>query len=295
MKVSKQFKRTRFSVATIQAAIERIDVMAKTLADEEVLKARDDPAMQQYVPAGITWEVSPIVHYTVTGKDESEWELDTLDEWIEVYEDGATKATISYDRPSVACGIQLNMFMDLLSDWMPQYTSITANAPDRNTVLRLLRPFNEDAKASEIPEPPQPDIPIKIFIGHGFAMDWMTLSNDLHHVHGYDVVAFEYGSSAGLQITDFVQSMVGASTFALLVLTPDDETADGEYRARQNVIHELGLCQGKLGFSRVLPIVQRGVEGLSNLAGTKEVRFAPGEIRGTVGEVLAALKREFPK
>lgn len=95
--------------------------------------------MQQYVPAGITWEVSPIVHYTVTGKDESEWELDTLDEWIEVYEDGATKATISYDRPSVACGIQLNMFMDLLSDWMPQYTSITANAPDRNTVLRLLR------------------------------------------------------------------------------------------------------------------------------------------------------------
>jgi len=40
--------------------------------------------------------------------------------------------------------------------------------------------------------------------------------------------------------------MLGKTSFAILVMTGEDKIEDGEMRARQNVVHELGLFQGKL-------------------------------------------------
>jgi predicted nucleotide-binding protein len=47
------------------------------------------------------------------------------------------------------------------------------------------------------------------------------------------------------------------------VLTAEDETHEGRLRARQNVVHEAGLFQGKLGFTKVALILQNGVEDFS--------------------------------
>ena len=69
--------------------------------------------------------------------------------------------------------------------------------------------------------------------------------------------------------------------------------ADGELRARQNVVHELGLFQGRPGFDRAIALLEDGTEEFSNLHGIQQVRFAPGHINGTFGEVLATLRREF--
>ena len=38
-------------------------------------------------------------------------------------------------------------------------------------------------------------------------------------------------------IRDILERMMDRSTFAILVLTAEDEQADGELRARQNVVH----------------------------------------------------------
>jgi predicted nucleotide-binding protein len=64
-------------------------------------------------------------------------------------------------------------------------------------------------------------------------------------------------------------------------------------RARQNVIHELGLFQGRLGFERAIVLFEEGVEDLSNLHGVQYVPFARGNIAATYGQVLAVLRREF--
>ena len=87
--------------------------------------------------------------------------------------------------------------------------------------------------------------------------------------------------------------MIEKSTFALLVLTAEDEQADGTFRCRQNVSHETGFFQWKLGFSRAIVMLEEGVEEFSNIDGIQQIRFSKGNIKETYGEVLATLKREF--
>ena len=85
--------------------------------------------------------------------------------------------------------------------------------------------------------------------------------------------------------------MLKNSSFALLVLTREDETSGGCFRARQNVIHETGLFQGKLGFSRAVVVLEEGTESFSNISGIEQLRFA--KIQEIFGDVIATLKREF--
>ncbi|WP_080682528.1 TIR domain-containing protein [Sorangium cellulosum] len=87
--------------------------------------------------------------------------------------------------------------------------------------------------------------------------------------------------------------MVQEASFALLVLTAEDETADGTFRAQQNVVHETGLFQGRLGFSRAIVLVEDSVEVFSNLDGVQQIRYSKGNIGETFGDVLATTRREF--
>jgi predicted nucleotide-binding protein len=88
--------------------------------------------------------------------------------------------------------------------------------------------------------------------------------------------------------------MLRASSFAILVMTGEDETSDGKMRARQNVIHELGLFQGRLSFSKAIVLLEDGTEEFSNLQGIHQIRYLKNNIKETFGEVLATLRREFP-
>jgi predicted nucleotide-binding protein len=88
--------------------------------------------------------------------------------------------------------------------------------------------------------------------------------------------------------------MIRKSSFAVLVLTGEDEQVDGQVRARQNVVHEAGLFQGRLGFSRAIMLLEKGVTSFSNVHGIQHIEFPAGHIKETFGEVLATIKREFP-
>jgi predicted nucleotide-binding protein len=87
--------------------------------------------------------------------------------------------------------------------------------------------------------------------------------------------------------------MLEASSFALLVMTGEDESKDGSRRARQNVDHEADLFQGKLGFSRAIILLEDGTEEFSNIDGLQQIRFSKGKIKESFGDVLAVLKREL--
>ena len=89
--------------------------------------------------------------------------------------------------------------------------------------------------------------------------------------------------------------MMSKSAFALLVLTCDDDVGDGKFRPRQNVIHEAGLFQGHLGFSRAIILLEEGVdlEDFSNIEGIHQIRFTKDNIKETFGYVLATIRREF--
>jgi predicted nucleotide-binding protein len=88
--------------------------------------------------------------------------------------------------------------------------------------------------------------------------------------------------------------------YVIVLLTPDDigypvselgkhdSEPTLEYRARQNVIFELGFFAGKLGRSRVCCIYKRGVTLPSDLAG-----FVYKEIKDSIEEVGYTLIKEF--
>ena len=88
--------------------------------------------------------------------------------------------------------------------------------------------------------------------------------------------------------------MLNESSFACLILTGEDIDKDDLLHARENVIHEAGLFQGRLGFSRSIICKEDGVEEFSNIRGIDRVRFSKGGIKEIYGEIIAIIKREFP-
>jgi 8-oxo-dGTP pyrophosphatase MutT (NUDIX family) len=134
---------------------------------------------------------------------------------------------------------------------------------------------------------------VKVFIGHGHSPAWRELADHLRDQHGCRVDTFESAPRAGRTISDILTEMAKQASFAILVHTAEDEQADGGQRARQNVVHETGLFQGRLGISRAIVLRQRGCEDFSNIAGVQELHYSH-EIREAFGEVVAVLRREFP-
>lgn len=132
-----------------------------------------------------------------------------------------------------------------------------------------------------------------VFIGHGHSSLWervqLFLQNDCNLQR---VVAFETESHAGESIVTILQQILRKATFAILVLTGEDETAEGRRRARQNVIHEAGLFQGVLGFHRAILLVQKGLEEFSNVHGLQNIVFEGDRIENTFLELQRVLKRE---
>jgi predicted nucleotide-binding protein len=109
---------------------------------------------------------------------------------------------------------------------------------------------------------------------------------------GLKVVTFESETRVGESIVPVLETMLAQAGFAVLVLTAEDETADGARRARQNVVHEAGLFQGRLGFRRAVLLVQDGLEEFTNVAGLQHIRFTGENIEQAFYELQRVLKRE---
>ncbi len=131
-----------------------------------------------------------------------------------------------------------------------------------------------------------------VFIGHGRNRLWLSVQKFLEHDLGVKTVSYESESRIGKPIVMILEEMLGKSTFAVLVLTAEDETSEGHSRARQNVVHEVGLFQGTLGFHKTVLMRQDNVEEFSNIAGLQDIRFHDNEIEKSFYELQRVLKRE---
>jgi predicted nucleotide-binding protein len=175
-------------------------------------------------------------------------------------------------------------------------TIITIECKTRGQIEHVFEIFEKAFPTAKLPETHKEPLQLKpkIFIGHGRKPLWHELKDHLQDKHHFEVIAYEVGARAGHTIRDILEDMLTQSSLALLVMTGEDENADGTLKARQNVIHEIGLFQGRLGFSRAIVLIEDGVDEFSNLHGIEQIRFNKNNIRETFGEVLAVLFREFP-
>lgn len=86
--------------------------------------------------------------------------------------------------------------------------------------------------------------------------------------------------------------MIHNAGFAFHIMTAEDEHSDETLHARENVIHEAGLFQGKLSFERAIILLEDGCSEFGNINGLVQIRFPPGNIGACFEEIRRVLERE---
>jgi predicted nucleotide-binding protein len=228
--------------------------------------------------------------YMQVDRGEESWRHDDLDEFLADFEIGASHVRLEVQNPELSLTIEIWN----IPDGIYLYTTVSIDSKDRSRIQRLGNLVDKLSRNCNVPEPkidapPKP----KIFIGHGGSPLWKELKDHLVDHHRYEVVSYESGARAGHTIRDIIEEFLNVSSFAILVMTGEDEQSDGSFRARQNVIHEIGLFQGRLGFTKAVVLKESDTEEFSNIQGIQQIRFSRGNIRETFGDVLATLHREF--
>ncbi|MFD8129624.1 TIR domain-containing protein [Streptomyces mirabilis] len=136
------------------------------------------------------------------------------------------------------------------------------------------------------------EIPTKIFIGHGHSGDWRELKDFLRDRLFLEHEEYNRVPQAGISTSERLSQMLDGSDFAFVIMTAEDETTEGKVQARQSVVHEVGLFQGRLGFRRAIVMLEDGCDEFSNVKGLTQIRFPKGRISSVFEEVRRVLERE---
>ncbi|MEI6821392.1 MAG: nucleotide-binding protein [Bacteroidota bacterium] len=211
------------------------------------------------------------------------WELEDERVFFAEYRKPHENSTIRKSDTNISIIVNYTKFSD---------TTVIVQAKTRSEIENVFEIFEQNQGLSIVPNEKEIKSPV-IFIGHGKSLLWRDLKDHLTDKHDYKIEAYETGARAGHTIRDVLDEMANKSSFAILVMTGEDEDKKGKLKARPNVIHEIGLFQGRLGFSRAIVLLEDETEEFSNLFGIQQLRFSKGNIREVFGDVLATLKREF--
>jgi predicted nucleotide-binding protein len=131
-----------------------------------------------------------------------------------------------------------------------------------------------------------------IFIGHGRSSAWRELKDFIQDRLHLPWDEFNRVPVAGVTNQARLSEMLDAAALALVIMTAEDETAEGQVQARMNVIHEVGLFQGRLGFTKAIVLFEEGCQEFSNIQGLGQIRFPAGNIAACFEEVRRVLERE---
>jgi predicted nucleotide-binding protein len=132
-----------------------------------------------------------------------------------------------------------------------------------------------------------------VFIGHGRSPLWRELKEFVQERLRLPADEFNRVPVAGFTNIARLSEMLDAAAIAFVIMTAEDETHEGKMQARMNVIHEVGLFQGRLGFERAIIMLEEGCEDFSNVQGLGQIRFPKGNIKAAFEDVRAVTEREL--
>lgn len=132
----------------------------------------------------------------------------------------------------------------------------------------------------------------RIFIGHGRSSMWRELKDFLNDRLGLPWDEFNREAVAGINTFDRISEMLDSACFAFLIMTAEDQYSDSSTHARQNVVHEVGLFQGRLGPKKAIILLEEGCSEFSNIVGLSQIRFPNGHISAVFEKIRRVLERE---
>ena len=272
-----RYDRTFFQPKAIQEAFSALEKYVKSNPDVGVLFGEEKPSLK--IRLGSLF----------IDKDSVSLDHDSEEEFFTDYR--KTPDSASFRKYIGSCCFSVHFYNN--------GTDISVECSSRQAIEAVFNCIDNYEHSSRLPDPPKPE-PVKtsppkpkIFIGHGRSPLWRELKDHLADKHKYEVIAYEVGSRAGHTIRDILEEMLNRSSIAFLVLTGEDIDVSGDLHARENVIHETGLFQGRLGFARAIVLLEKGTVEFSNIHGIDQIRFSSGNIKETFGDVIAVIKREF--
>lgn len=196
---------------------------------------------------------------------------------------------ITRDETALAQGLQVPHHMGFRAKLYAQWSAMTQS----QKLTEMARYVHSYIRATY----PEGDSIVRngkstIFIGHGKSKEWRELKDFLADRLSLDWEEFNRQSTAGISVTARLNDMTALADFAFIVMTAEDEHADGTQHPRENAIHEAGLFQGKLGFAKAIIMLEQGCTEFSNIAGLQQIRFPAGQIASKFEEVRLVLERE---
>ena len=131
-----------------------------------------------------------------------------------------------------------------------------------------------------------------VFIGHGRSPVWRDLKDFVKDRLCLPYDEFNRVPVAGITNIARLSEMLDAAACAFIIMTAEDEQADGTLQARMNVVHEAGLFQGRLGFTKAIILIEESCEEFSNIQGLGQIRFPKGNVSAKFEEIRQLLERE---
>jgi predicted nucleotide-binding protein len=120
---------------------------------------------------------------------------------------------------------------------------------------------------------------------------WERLKDYLTEL-GLEIDEFNHEPTAGVSTTDRLQEMLSRARVAFLILTAEDDHGDHSKHARENVVHEVGLFQAKLGFDKAIILKERRCADFSNIHGLTYIPFSKRQFNRAKAEIRKTLVRE---
>lgn len=195
---------------------------------------------------------------------------------------------MSRDTKSISQGTRIPPHVDVEA----RHMSMRSPFAGITGIIRLGRKLHMYMVMQDLIEIDASEMGNKVFIGHGQSLLWHELTDYIQNRLNLQWDEFNREPAAGLATTERLRAMMDDACFAFLILTAEDQHSDKSIHARENVVHEVGLFQGKLDFRRAIVLIEEGCSEFSNISGLSQIRFPKGNIRAIFEDVRRVLERE---
>lgn len=135
----------------------------------------------------------------------------------------------------------------------------------------------------------------RVFISHGRSSDWRAVQAYIEKDLKADTLELAQEPNKGRTVLQKLDEESDKCSFAVVVMTGDDDVDASAPRARENVMHEIGFFQGKLGLANVCLLYEEGTNIPSNVHGLVYIPFPKGLVSATFGDLARELRAVFPE
>jgi len=156
-------------------------------------------------------------------------------------------------------------------------------------LIRTIDQIFEVRSHSELAIPENTGQASRVFITHGSANDWREVQSFIEKDVELPTLELAQEPNQGRTVLQKLDQESSRCSFAVIVMTGDDVDSDGNLRARENVMHEIGYFQGKYGMKAVCLLHEEGTNIPSNIHGLVYIPFT----KDTVSATFSLLQREL--